>query len=80
MNDKNKHGDTAENATALPMPATAFLQWGVDEVAYVRPMVNDGQIVFAIHRADGQRLGIAASGNLALAAIIQNDLEPVALH
>ena len=60
--------------------AHAFLQWGVDEVAYVRPMVNDGQIVFAIHRADGQRLGIAASGNLALAAIIQNDLEPVALH
>ena len=80
MNTDRKHTDPEDTATNLPMPPAAFLQWGVGVVAYVKPFVSDGGIAFAIHRADGERMGITANADVAYAAIIQNDLEPMRLH
>jgi len=53
---------------------------GLDEIAYVRSVVENGQRMFAVHAADGTRLGILPTRETALGAIVQNDLEPVALH
>lgn len=53
---------------------------GLDEIAYVRSVVENGQRMFAVHAADGTRLGILPTRETALGAIVQNDLELVALH
>ena len=54
---------------------------GLQGVAYVRPFrTPDGATVFAIHAADGMQLALAATEELALATIRENDLEAVSIH
>jgi hypothetical protein len=53
---------------------------GLNQIAYIRPVVEDGQHVFAVHAADGTRLGLMPTRDMALSALLQNDLEPAALH
>ena len=54
--------------------------FGLEDIAYLRPTVVDGQPVFAIHAADGSQLALAASRDVGVAAMQQHDLEPVSLH
>jgi hypothetical protein len=49
-------------------------------MAYVRPVVLNGARAFSIHAADGTPIGAAPSSQLAAAAILQHEMEPVALH
>ena len=53
---------------------------GLQEVAYVKPVVVDGQAVYAVHAADGREVAVMPSRDVALAAIRQNDLEPLSVH
>ena len=53
---------------------------GLQEVAYVKPVVVDGQTAYAVHAADGREVAIMASREVALAAVRQNDLEPLSVH
>lgn len=53
---------------------------GVQDIAYVKATHIDGQEVFAIHAADGTQLAVMPSRETALAAVKQNDMEPVSLH
>ena len=48
---------------------------GLQEVAYVKPVVVNGQAAYAVHAADGREVAVMPSRNVALAAIRQNDLE-----
>ena len=57
-----------------------FAALGVDQVAYVRPAVVEGQKVYAIHSADGNEIGMMAGRDLAFAAVKQHDMEPVSVH
>ncbi len=57
-----------------------FASFGLGDVAYVRPVEMDGTAAFAIHAADGTPLSVVADRDLAFAAIIQNDMEPVSVH
>ncbi|MEZ5647865.1 MAG: DUF1150 family protein [Alphaproteobacteria bacterium] len=57
-----------------------FAALGMPGLAYVRRVATDGTVVWIIHAADGTQLGIAPSHELAVAAIRQNDLEPISLH
>jgi hypothetical protein len=57
-----------------------FALLGMNDMAYVkRIVVNDG-IQFAICGADGTQLALAPSEDLAYATIRQNDLEPVSIQ
>jgi len=57
-----------------------FALLGMNDMAYVkRIVVNDG-IQFAICGADGIQLALAPSEDLAYATIRQNDLEPVSIQ
>ena len=58
----------------------ALAAMGAPNTAYVKPTEKDGEIVNAIHGADGTPLGLAESRNLAFAAIRQHDMEPVDVH
>jgi len=53
---------------------------GLQEVAYVKPVVIDGQAAYAVHAADGREVAIMPSRDVALAAVRQNDLEPLSVH
>jgi hypothetical protein len=57
-----------------------FAAMGVQQIAYVRPVVVNGVTAYAIHAADGTQIGMAPQRDLAFAAVIQNELEPVSLH
>lgn len=53
---------------------------GVSQIAYVRQvMTNQGSAV-GVFAANGAPLAVAASDDLARAAIVQNDMAPVSVH
>ena len=57
-----------------------WLTFGLEDIAYLRPTVVDGQPVFAIHAADGSQLALAVSRDVGIAAMQQHELEAVSLH
>ncbi len=70
------------NITALtPLEPQEFAAFGVNLVAYLKPVQVNGENVFAIHAADGTRLTlINGERAVAIAAIRQNDLEAASVH
>ena len=57
-----------------------FIYLGLDEIAYVKQIVDDGENIFGIFAADGEKIGMAPEFELARAMVIQNDLYPVNVH
>jgi hypothetical protein len=53
---------------------------GMNDVAYVKRVVEDGAEGFAVHAADGTRMAVVPNRDLAFAAVRQNDMEPVSVH
>jgi len=53
---------------------------GMEEIAFVKPLMTENGLVYAIHAADGTPMAIAANALLAAAAIIQNDMVPSLVH
>ena len=62
------------------MSARDFALWGVEDVAYIRPVEIDGKVAWAICAADGSGIGVAPERDLAFAAARQHDLEPLSVH
>lgn len=57
-----------------------FLNFGVEDVAYIRPVTVEGASAFAIHRADGTPISVAESMDAAIMSARYNDLEPLAVN
>jgi hypothetical protein len=53
---------------------------GMEEIAFVKPVMTEQGPAFAIHAADGTPMAIASNAPLAAAAIIQNDMVPTLVH
>jgi hypothetical protein len=53
---------------------------GLNGIAYVKPVMVEGRVRFAIHAADGTEMGASADRDAAFAAIRQHDLEPLSVH
>jgi len=76
------------NADNPATPAQALrhlgtLDWarfGIGEIAYFRPALVNGQEAVAIFAADGTPIGGAPNESLAIAAIIQHEMEPARVH
>jgi hypothetical protein len=67
-----------ENYT--PMSPTDLARLGMNFVAYVKPIVVEEELRFAICAADGTQMGLAPNRELAFAAIRQHELEPLSVH
>jgi hypothetical protein len=52
----------------------------VQDIAYVKPVVVDGNAGYAIHAADGTQMAVIADRDIAFAVVRQNELEPVSVH
>jgi hypothetical protein len=55
-------------------------QLGLQQIAYVKPVVVNGTAAFAIHAADGTPMAIAGGLDVALAAIVQHEMVPAQVH
>lgn len=73
---------TNNKATAIlrQLSPQDFAAFGVDHVAYVRPVTVNGVGAFSVHAADGTPLTVLPKLDVAFAAIRQNDMEPLSLH
>ena len=54
-----------------------FIALGMGNVAYIKPKLDGGRRVFAIHTADGNEVAVVDDWDVALATVKLNDLEPV---
>ena len=67
-------------ATLRNLSAQDFAALGAQDIAYLRPVILNGALAFAIHAADGTPIGAAPSAQLAAAAIRQHEMEPALVH
>ena len=66
--------------TLRSLSSQDFLSLGMSQVAYVKPLEQDGHSYFAIYAADGTQMAVLANRATALAVIRQHDMEPLTLH
>ncbi len=57
-----------------------FANLGAPVLAYVRPIETPDGAAFGIFSASGQQLGIAPEREIAFAAALQHELQPVSIH
>ena len=53
---------------------------GMEDLAYVKPIVVDGADAFAVHAANGTQIAVMADRDVAFAVVRQHDMEPVSVH
>jgi hypothetical protein len=63
-----------------PMSPSDFAAYGMQQIAYVKPVEAEGKPAFAVHAADGTPLTTLPEREVAYAVVRQNDLEPVSTH
>ena len=68
------------NETYTPMTPTDLARLGMNFVAYVKPILIEEELRFAICAADGTQMGLAPNRETAFAAIRQHELEPLSVH
>ena len=69
-----------ENNEIREITPQALTMLGVEQIAYIKKMKVNNQSVYTVHAADGKELGGFSDRDVALAACIQHDLEPVSVH
>lgn len=57
-----------------------FLNFGIQQVAYIRPIQVQNRKAYAIHAADGTPLSVMDTFDTAMIAVRHNDLEPATVH
>ncbi|WP_426957906.1 DUF1150 family protein [Muricoccus radiodurans] len=57
-----------------------WARFGLEQLAYIRPVNVNGTAAVAIHAADGTPIGAAPNEALAIAAILQHELAPALVH
>ena len=62
------------------MSSRELALFGMQDLAYVKPVVVDGASAFAVHAADGTQVTVLPNREVALATIRQHDLEPLSVH
>jgi hypothetical protein len=62
------------------MTVKDFAVLGVNAIAYVKPVHNDGHQAYSIHAADGTALAVVPRHDLAMATVRQHDMEPLNVH
>lgn len=83
MTDQHDTDHEDEFLSPADLRALSPLDWaryGVERIAYARPVLVNGQRAIAIHAADGTPIGAAPNLALAAAAIVQHGMGPALVH
>jgi hypothetical protein len=67
------------------IPPADFAALGVQQLAYIKPIIVDvekGSMShgYAVCAADGTQMAVLPSREVAMAAVLQHDMEPVSVH
>ena len=62
------------------LTSSELIYLGLDEIAYIKEIIEDGENFFGIFAADGEQIGTASEFELARAMTMQSDLHPVNVH
>ena len=57
-----------------------FAELGVSHIAYVKAVMIEGRPAFAIHAANGVPMALTDDRDVALAAIMQHEMQPTLVH
>ena len=82
-NSINQSDDQAVSAVIMDIrhiSAAQLAQLGMQQVAYVKQVVVDGNQGFAIHAADGTPMAVAGDREVAIAAILEHEMVPAQVH
>jgi hypothetical protein len=60
--------------------AQEFEALGMQGVAYIKRVVVNDTIAYAVHAADGTEVAMLPDREIAFATVRQNDLEPLSVH
>ncbi|MBI1776068.1 MAG: DUF1150 family protein [Proteobacteria bacterium] len=66
--------------TLRSMSPTDVAALGLNHLAYVKRVVVNDVVGYAIHAADGTEMGVARDRDTAFAAVRQHELEPLSVH
>jgi hypothetical protein len=81
MDGKHMNRSTASSGDALKnLSAQDFLNFGMQQVAYIRRVRVEDKTAYAIHAADGTPLSVMDSRDTAIVTVRYNDLEPATVH
>lgn len=69
-----------ESSHYKPLTPAEWQAFMVNQVAYIKPVQDNGQSVFGIYSADGTQLALIGDRDTAFAAVRSHDLEPVSVH
>jgi hypothetical protein len=53
---------------------------GMQQIAYVKPVMMNGEPAFSIHAADGTPMAVAGDRDVAISAILQHEMLPTLVH
>lgn len=70
----------APRRTLRELSDTDWARFGLQQIAYIRPVLVKGVKAMAIHAADGTPIGAAPDAQLAIAAIREHEMEAVSVH
>jgi hypothetical protein len=62
------------------MSSRELALFGMQDLAYVKPVLVNGVTAFAVHAADGTQITVLPDREIALATVRQHDLEPLSVH
>ena len=62
------------------MSSRELALFGMQDLAYVKPVLVDGITAFAVHAADGTQVTVLPDREIALATVRQHELEPLSVH
>ncbi|HVH76001.1 MAG TPA: DUF1150 family protein [Stellaceae bacterium] len=57
-----------------------FARLGIEQIAYVKQVVVNDVVGYAVHAADGTQIALLPSRELAAATLMQHDIEALSLH
>ncbi|MGC2202527.1 MAG: DUF1150 family protein [Stellaceae bacterium] len=53
---------------------------GMQDLAYIKPVIVNDALSYAVHAADGTQIAVLPSREIAFATVRRHDLEPLSLH
>ena len=62
------------------MSSKELALFGMQDIAYVKRAVGDGELGYAVHAADGTQIAFFTSREVALVTVRQHDLELLSVH
>ncbi|HTH98320.1 MAG TPA: DUF1150 family protein [Stellaceae bacterium] len=62
------------------LSATDLAGLGIQDLAFIKRMTVEDEIVYAIFAADGTQMGVSDDRDIAFAAVRQQGLEPLSVH